>query len=90
MSSNNQKVNGKEMVISFTGAPRLERMGTQHFIEFKLLHNLYENQIEEKWRQLKEETVPISYKAFIEDGNLEICKAAQRIEASSIDEIPEQ
>lgn len=51
---------------------------------------MYEKQIEEKSRQLKEDIIPTSYRASIEDDDLEIFLAAEWIETSSIDEITER
>lgn len=72
MSSSNEKATAKEMVIKCIEELRLKGVVTRHFTEFKRLQDLYGKQIEEKGRQLKEETVPTSYKASIEDEDLEI------------------
>lgn len=51
---------------------------------------MYEKQVEEKSKQLPEESLPKSYMAAIDNVDLEIFLAAEWIEASSIDEIREQ
>lgn len=66
----------KETVITCIKTIRLKGIGTRSFIEFKRIFKLYEKQIEEKERQLKEETVPMSYRASIEKDDLQIFKAA--------------
>lgn len=80
----------RETVINCIEAPRLKGLSTGEFIEFKKLRDLYEKQIEEKSRHRKEEIFATSYKASIEDDDLEIFIAAGWIEASSVDEIAER
>lgn len=80
----------KETVINCLEAPSLRGVSTRHFIEFKRLRLLYEKQIEEKSRQLKEEIVPTSYRASIEDDDLRTFITAGWIEANSIDELTER
>lgn len=70
-------------------APILKRVCIQDFIEFKHQPEIYYNQINEKERQLKEDIVPTSYRASIEDDDLTTCIDAGWINASSINEITE-
>lgn len=51
---------------------------------------MYEKQIKEKAKQLREEIIPKSYKASIDNVSLGNYIGAEWIEASSIDEITEQ
>lgn len=89
---NTQANNGtvRETVISCLEAPRLKGVSTRQFIEFKRLRDLYEKQVEEKSRNLKEDIVPTSLRASIEDDDLNIFIAAGWIDAESIDTITER
>lgn len=79
----------KETVIRCVEAPRLKGVSTRNFIEFKRLRELYEKQIEEKGTQLQGDIIPTSYRACIEDVDLEIFLAAGWIKAPSIDQLTE-
>lgn len=75
----------KETVTSCVEVPRLNRIGKSQFVEGKRLSEIYENQIEEKSKQLKGDLIPTSYKASIEDENLTTFVPAGWVECSSID-----
>lgn len=59
----------KKTVISCIQGPRLKGISLTQFIEFKQLRNVYEKQLKEKARLLKEVTISTSYRASIEDDN---------------------
>lgn len=80
----------RETIISCVDASKLKRVPASHFIEFKKLRKVYERQIEEKRRHLKEDTIPRIYRVSIEDDYLEIFIVAGRGEAPSINELTER
>lgn len=80
----------RETVISCVEAPRLKGVSIRQFIEFRRLRDLYEKQVLEKRRHIKEDIIPTFLRASIEDDDLRICIAAGWIDASSIEQITEE
>lgn len=76
-----------ETFINFIEAARLKGVGTDHFIVFKQLQEVYYTEIEKKSRQLQEDIMPTSNKSSIKDDALGIFVAAKWIEASAVDGI---
>lgn len=68
----------------------MKGLSTRQFIEFKRLRDLYEKQVEEMSKHLKEYIVPTSLRAPIEDFDLSAFIAAGRIDAASIPELTER
>lgn len=68
----------------------MKRVSIKQFIEFKRLRNLYEKRVLEKARHLKEDIIPTSLRALIEDDDLIICIAAGWINATSLEKITEK
>lgn len=56
-----------------------------HFIDFQILCELHEKEIEEKGRQLTENIIPISYRASIEDEKQNMFLSAGWIKAQPLD-----
>lgn len=79
----------KEMVMNCLEALSLTGISTWHFIEFKCLREIYEKEIEEWEGQFKEDIVPTTYQASIEDENLKMFIYAGWFKATSIDEMSE-
>lgn len=62
MSSGNEKATAKETIVNFLEALRLKGAATHHFIDFKQLRDVYERQIGENGKQMREEIAPGPYK----------------------------
>lgn len=75
MNAQDEASTVKETVISCIGAPRLKGVSTSHLTAFKRLKELYEEQLGETGRQLKENVIPTSFCAPIEYDNLSIFSA---------------
>lgn len=90
MTPSNKNATVEETALNCIGTLILKGDATHHFIELKQLLEVYEKQIEKKRRQLRKTIVPTSFKASIENGDLEIFIAAEWIEAYSINEVTEQ
>lgn len=80
----------RETVISSVETLRLKGVSIQQFINFKKPRDLYEKQIEESSRYLKEEVIATSLRVSMENENLKIFIAAGWIEAPSLDEVTER
>lgn len=78
-----------EAVINYVEAPRLKKISVRQFVESKRPREHQETEREEQPRHLKEEIVPASCRASIDDDDLKIFISAGCIESSSIDELTE-
>lgn len=74
-------------VINHVEAPSLKSVFTRPFIKIKRLTVLYQKQVEEKARNLKEIVFLTSLRASMEDGDSSILIAARWIDAPRVDEI---
>lgn len=60
------------MIVACIEAPRLRRISKHHLIEFWKAKELYEKQTEEKSKQSDVKNTPTTYKASIENLDLDI------------------
>lgn len=79
----------KETVINCIEAPVLKGVSKRHFIDFRGRRESSGRQIKAKRRQLKESIIHMSFKASIEDEDLEKILAAEWIKAQSTPDITE-
>lgn len=77
----------KKTFTQFVETPRLKEVSTLHFIQFKSLRKLYENQITEKCRKLKNKIIPTSYRTCKEYNDLKLFIVAEWIRTPSIYEL---
>lgn len=80
----------RETAINCREAPRLRGNSTKQFIAPKRLLRLYEKQIEEKSRHLKEDIIPTSYRTCIKEDDFRTIFAAGWIETNSIEKLTER
>lgn len=89
MSTQRKDIAVRETVISFLETDRLKKVSTRQLMKFKCLRGLYEKQIEENARHLKEDEGPLPLRAFIEDDDLDIFIAAEWVDAPSTEKVTE-
>lgn len=80
----------KKTISRYIKASRQKGISTDHLIEFKCLRELYEKELEQKKIHVEDEIKETSYRASIENEDLNIFTAAGWMECSSTDKLTER